>query len=107
MAYQQIYTCQECGKQFIKLYTTPKRFTVRYCEQCSRRRKNSRSGSRRIYSGSLLCYESEVERKKTHPSTMPDLIQTAKEASEQNLSYGELVARRYMDNVHNHRQTDK
>lgn len=103
MTYQQIYTCQECGKQFIKLYATPKRFPAKFCEQCARRRKSSRSGRKHIHSGSLFCFESEAERKMTHPSTMPDLIQTAKEASEQNLSYGELVARRYMDNVHNHR----
>lgn len=107
MNYQQVYTCQECGKQFIKLYATPKRFSAKYCAQCSRRRKNSRSGSKHLRSGSLLYHESEVERKKTHPSTMPDLIQIAKEASEQHLSYGELVARRYMNSVHNHGQTDK
>lgn len=107
MAYQQVYTCQECGKPFIKLYTSPKRFLARYCEQCARRRKNSRSGTNHRHSGSLLCFESEAERKKTHPSTMPDLLQTAKEASDQHLTYGELVARRYIENVHNHRQTDK
>ena len=107
MAYQFIYTCQECGKQFIRLYSVPKRFPAKYCEPCARRRKNVRSGSTRARSGSLFCFESEAERKKTHPSTMPDLLQIAQDASEQHLTYGELVARRYMNDVHNHRPTDK
>lgn len=107
MAYQFIYTCQDCGTQFIRLYSVPKRFAAKYCEQCIRRRNNIRRDDIRVRSGPWAGFESEAERKKTHPSTMPDLLQIAQDASEQHLTYGELVARRYMNDVHNHRPTDK
>ena len=107
MAYQFIYTCQDRGTQCMRRYAGPERFAAKYCGQCIRRRNNIRRDEGRVRSGPWAGFESEAERKKTHPSTMPDLLQIAQDASEQHLTYGELVARRYMNDVHNQRPTDK
>ena len=51
--------------------------------------------------------ETEEKRRVEHPSTMPELYDLVNEADALHISYGELVARRYMNEHSNDRKTDK
>lgn len=110
---QQIHICGDCGKPYARLYKDDVSHESHQCIECYRRRlraktevlSTERFNSYRDRRTNMV--ETEEKRRVEHPSTMPELYDLVNEADALHISYGELVARRYMNEHSNDRKTDK